>query len=389
MATFSASIKINAVSNLTKVAKRISKSTEKMRKGFKKLSAGLKKVSAAFAKFARRAALAFAGVTAAITALIVKTAAFGDNLDKTAQKTGVAVEQLQRLRLAARIGGGSTADMDKGIRFLSRSISEAADGMLEYQEAFESMGVSVVDSTGKLRKTEDVLFDIADFFSVVEDGAAKTTDAMAVFGRAGTNLIPMLNSGAKGIKEIGDKLLDLTTDEEADEAADFVDQLELMRTNIMALTRRALIPAIPILSSWFAVINDNLPTAQKWLAENVDIAAVLERIKDAAGKIDLNELFDVSLEKIRAVMEDLQFILAEIRSGIEFVKSVREAPSDIAEGVKFLTGGETAAGSLFKFDQPEPQKVELMIHAQAPVEVIKTSEKTDVFIFPELGVITP
>jgi hypothetical protein len=364
-----------------------------MRLGFAKLGKSLKKVGAGFSKFAKVASVAATAVSAAMLLMIKQTANFGDNLDKTSQKTGVLVEDLQRLRLAARIGGASSADMDKGIRFLSRSISEAADGMVEYQDAFESMGVSFVTNNGGLRDTKEVMLDIADFFSTVQDGAAKTTDAMAVFGRAGTNLIPMLNEGAAGIKEIGERLLSFTTDEQADEAAVFNDELEFMRSNIAALSRDALQPVLPLMTEWFQTINDGLPIMQKWIQDNVDLAGWLIKIKDIIKDVDFKELFDVSLDNVRAAVGE---ILTVIKAAADFIMWAKNVdPLGVKAFSAFLGSGSVKLDAISASinaapDPATPEELRIKLEVdQGRVMGISSNAPRGIEFTAELGLITP
>jgi hypothetical protein len=65
--------------------------------------------------------------------------------------------------------------------------------------ALAKLGISAVDSSNKMRPVDELMLDIADKFSKMPDGAQKTALAMELFGRAGANLIPMLNGGRDAI----------------------------------------------------------------------------------------------------------------------------------------------------------------------------------------------
>ena len=69
--------------------------------------------------------------------------------------------------------------------------------------------IAVTDSDGNLRSSQDVFLDVADKFSKMEDGAGKTALAIKLFGKAGADLIPLLNKGRDGITEITDKAASL------------------------------------------------------------------------------------------------------------------------------------------------------------------------------------
>jgi hypothetical protein len=61
------------------------------------------------------------------------------------------------------------------------------------------LGVSFVNTAGQTRPMYDVFLDIADAFVKMPDGVEKTNAAMTLFGRAGRDMIPVLNLGREGI----------------------------------------------------------------------------------------------------------------------------------------------------------------------------------------------
>jgi hypothetical protein len=341
MAKFTASIQINAVSNLSKVTKKIAKNTEKLRKSFSKLGKAVKKAGEQFAKFAKRAAFAVTGLVIAMGVLIKKTADYGDDLDKTSQKTGIAVENLQRLRLAAKLGGGSFRDLDTGMKVFARAIDEAGQGTAEYLELFQRLRVPVKDFNGRTRDQLDLLNDVADRFRDMTREQEKSAVAQQLFGRGGLNLIPMLNQGSDAIEEIGKRLHDVFTEEDAKRSAAFNDEIAVLSTNISILTKKALLPALPILQRYITMLDNSLPNIRAWVGEHVNFEAIFKKIEEILRNIDLKKVFDVSLTSVRSVLSDLRTILDDIMA-------IRDTVKSVSEGVRFAFGG--AAPDIYKYD---------------------------------------
>lgn len=155
---------------------------------------------------AKTAAMIGAAITAAygVVALGVKdTLKSMDEVNKASQKMGVPVEQLSALRLAADLSDVSMEGLSKGMGKLSKSMTEAAgQPMSGAANAFRALGVRATDSNGQLRPVIDVTKDIATKFEGMKDGAGKTAAAIAIFGKAGAELIPMLNAGGDGISKM-------------------------------------------------------------------------------------------------------------------------------------------------------------------------------------------
>ena len=112
------------------------------------------------------------------------------------------------------------------------SISKAASGGKDAQRAFGDIGVSIRDASGELRSADAVLLDVADRFSQYENGAEKAALAQELFGRSGTAMIPLLNSGAAGISELtaqAERFGLVVSQETATASEEFNDSLTVMQ----------------------------------------------------------------------------------------------------------------------------------------------------------------
>lgn len=174
--------------------------------------------------------LSATAAAAALAASVRSAADYGDQLDNMAQRTGVAVEELSRLQYAAKLSDTSTEALGKGIGNLSKLMVGAASGGAESGKLFERFNIELRNADGTMRSTTEVMYDLADVFAVMPDGPEKTTLAMEFFGKKlGTELIPLLNQGSAGLREMGDEAerLGLVLNaEQAKAAADFNDQLD-------------------------------------------------------------------------------------------------------------------------------------------------------------------
>jgi len=131
---------------------------------------------------------------------------------------GGSVEDVSALRAAFQLSGvdvdratTSMAKFEKGLVFTSTGKMGAT------ATALEDVGISALDATGKVRPMSELLPEVADKFKSMPDGAQKTALSMQLFGKSGTAMLPFLNKGAEGIKELEDKAksMGLTLDEAA------------------------------------------------------------------------------------------------------------------------------------------------------------------------------
>ena len=180
--------------------------TAQFEDGLKSAASQLSGFGATVAKGMAGAAAAAAAAGVAIGVAVQKTIDDMDKLSKTSQKLGIPVEQLSALAYAADLSDVSFEALSKSVGKLSKAMVEsAAKPTSEAANAFRSLGVSVTDSSGKLKSSEVVMGDIAEAFSGLKDGAGKTAVAMALFGKSGADLIPLLNGGRDGLKDMNEE----------------------------------------------------------------------------------------------------------------------------------------------------------------------------------------
>lgn len=135
--------------------------------------------------------------------LATSTANAGDQIERNARITGLGIDAYQKLQYAARMADVEMESLSTGMKFLSRNMVEASEGGNTAARYFSAMGISVKDATGQLKPLDIIMREIASKFSSWEDGPRKIALAMAIFGRSGQEMIPILNQGAAGLSAMG------------------------------------------------------------------------------------------------------------------------------------------------------------------------------------------
>ncbi|HUZ71531.1 MAG TPA: phage tail tape measure protein, partial [Stellaceae bacterium] len=128
----------------------------------------------------------------------------GAQLQHMAQETGLAVAQIGAFAYAAREMGVGTDAAGLALNRLERNMVLANSGeSLQARAAFQALGISATDAAGKIKPLAEILPELADRFAATADGPTKTAIAMSLFGRAGMQLIPILDQGAAGLAQLG------------------------------------------------------------------------------------------------------------------------------------------------------------------------------------------
>lgn len=196
-------------------------------------------------------AIATAG---AMTVLAKNTIDTADNLSKMSQKIGIATEDLSRLAYAAQLSDVDIGSLQNSLVFLSKNMSAASMGTGDALNAFNALGIAFKNTDGSLRGQAEVLADVADKFAIMRDGTEKTAIAMAIFGRAGAKMIPMLNQGRDGLREMGAELENfgaLVTGQFGRSAEQFNDNLTRLKTILDGFTMQTFAPLIEGLNASF------------------------------------------------------------------------------------------------------------------------------------------
>lgn len=223
-----------------------------------------------------------AGLAAIGAAGLVLTKALGtleaeEGLNKLSQKSGIAVESLSTLRYAADLSDVSMEELGKGLKKLSVNMLDTQAGTGDAKDAFKALGISVEDSRGKLKSSEDVMLEIARRFQGMEDGAGKTALAVKMFGRSGAELIPFLNQGADGIKRMQEEAekLGMKLDKETAEAAEhFNDNMKSLKAASTGAAQAMVNPLLPAL-------NEIAEALKRGAMEGGAFKGVLDALREA------------------------------------------------------------------------------------------------------------
>ena len=225
-----------------------------------------KKAESNLAVLKSGAAAVGVAIAAAATAAIAMTKANIDAADaagESAAAAGISVEQYTRLGYAMKFSVGGADALDGSMKFLNKSMYDAANGSKSAQAAFDSLGVSYTNADGSLRESTDVMLDVADKFSTMKDGAQKSAMAMDIFGKSGADMVPFLNQGSAGINELtaqADRLGVTLDGPTADAAGQFNDNIDMLKGAAKGFgneVMKGLLPSLNNLGNEMVATADN------------------------------------------------------------------------------------------------------------------------------------
>src|SRR6266702_3952021 len=153
-------------------------------------------------KIAVAGAAMVAGFATGTAALIESSVATIGSLSRMAKQAGTTADKFSVLAYAAKLNHTELGDLTGSMDRLAKASFQAQNGNHQLAGVFNRLGVSIADTKGHLRDTSDIFADVAVKFSQMGTGAGKAALAMAVFGRGGAQMIPLLNDYGAHQKEI-------------------------------------------------------------------------------------------------------------------------------------------------------------------------------------------
>ena len=194
--------------------------------------------------------------------IVKKSIDAGDELFNLQAQTGVTATALISIGNAAKLADVDVATLGKGLTKLNVNLVNAAEGNEDLARKFQALGVDVKDANGQVVPADKALKQIADRFADMPDGAQKAAAAVALFGKAGADLIPLLNEGAASMEKFTYKVgEDFAA--RSDQFNDTITELGIKTQGFGLELTDALLPA---LQSILEVFSDLFDTKQDWTA---------------------------------------------------------------------------------------------------------------------------
>lgn len=177
------------------------------------IPAGAQKALEGMKGMSNGAAIALTASAAAVTALIssikklhqmtLEAAHEADDLATKSMTSGVDTETLQQWQYASELIDVSVDTMTGSLTKLTKSMSSANDGNKATADAFAELGVSITDSSGNLRDTEDVFYDVVDALGQIPNETERDAMAMELLGKSAQELNPLILQGSDALKQLG------------------------------------------------------------------------------------------------------------------------------------------------------------------------------------------
>ena len=217
------------------------------------------------------AGMAGAGATilAPLTAAVFQFAGAGAAIDDMSQRTGASAEALSQLAYAAGQSGTDIETVEKSMRKLGKTVTEAKDGSKGASDALKAVGLSAADLS--TMTPDEQLRAVADALAGISDPGEKAARAMDLLGKSGADMLPLMNGGAKGISDLmseADALGLTLSGEQAASAAAFDDMWDKLKNTFGAVSMQIGAALAPAITDLMGRVVPVVAMVVQWIREN-------------------------------------------------------------------------------------------------------------------------
>jgi len=295
-------------------ARRIKKSTDSMGRSF----ASLNRVMGGFAG-SLSVGMVFSGIK--------QVAKDIDLIGKASQKLGISTEALSKLGYAAKIAAVPFNQLETGIQRMVRRLSEVAKtGKGAAKSALARLNL---DAKELIQLSPELqLSRILDQLHKLDNQAEKIELAQKIFDSEGVNLIRLHTEAIKTYGQELEKVGGVITQQQANEAAFFNDNMTKMEARWDAFTRNQLGTAATRINTLFELFGAESTTAgiDKINNEIVELQYNIDKLEslkaDDGFTAWLGRLNDSDGTKLQAQIEQLTEKMENLKHKAEEMKNV-------------------------------------------------------------------
>lgn len=236
----------------------IAKTDKEAEKLSTKFSNGIKTVG----KWGTAIAAAATVAGGALLGVANNSASAMDEIDKMSAKIGISKQGYQEWAYVMGQNGMEIEKMQVGMKTLVSQMDGVASGNKNATEMFNKLGLSVYDATGKLKDQETMMNETMFALADMENGTEKARLATELFGKSGVEMMPMLNGGSEGMRELTARAHELglvVSDEAVTSGVVFGDTMDDVKASLGMVGTRIGNEIIPIFQKMAEWVITNVP----------------------------------------------------------------------------------------------------------------------------------
>lgn len=223
------------------------------------------------AKAAGAAAIAVGAAFVGMGAAAVNSA---DELQRQADVTGLTAERLQELQYAGNNLGVELETITGAQAKLTKAMFAAKEGTGAQADAFNTLGISIVDSNGQMRDAKDIMTEAFTALNGVGNETERDALAMQLFGKSAMELNPLIKAGGDELNRLSGEARNngAVMSNEAVAGLDaFGDTIDNIKNSILGTFGEKFAQMLPRVQE----LIDKLTALPQWIDENSTLLTLM------------------------------------------------------------------------------------------------------------------
>lgn len=278
-----------------------------------------------------KVSLILGGASGGFLALARSTANAGDAAAKASKRAGTSARTWQEYAYAASLSDASNEQLQKSFIKIQDAAVKAFKGDKSARSALKDLGIAFKNTKGEVRNADNLFMDLAAKVQKLNAAGEEAKAANLVsklLGEDGVKLLPMLGSGADGLREMRREAHALglvLSGEDAKASEDFNDEITRMTSGLKGIgftIGRELIP-------FFTEIAKKVTA---WTKTN----------REAIGS-GFAEFMQKLRDRLPQIIAGIGAVVAAAQGFIQVADSMAQSVGgweNVLKGIAFLLGGK-------------------------------------------------
>jgi hypothetical protein len=244
--------------------------------------------------------------------------------------------------MAAKLSG--VDDITAALQKVAIAVGQASSGSVEQAKAFESIGLSVDELMAM--NPEEQFRAIQQAIAALPTPAERAAAAVAIFGRSGVELLPLMNQNLAEVEERMRRLGAIVGEDQVEAIGGMNDALDMVRATFDGIIGTVVGNLAPVVES---LANDFLAFVEEWNNIGGQNGTIADTISNAL--LDVADYFAGIFDNAVASFDGFGATMQEIGSVFEFVGNVFTAVAETLRAAfnLFQIAGNLLAMGLGKF----------------------------------------
>lgn len=240
-----------------------------------------------------------------------------DAMNDLAERTGMAVESLQALQMAAKLSG--MEDVAPVVQKLAVSIGQAAES--GKTDAFTKLGLSFAEL--QAMSPDEQFRAVQAALAGLQSPAERAAAAVAIFGKSGVELLPLMNKDLAAIEERMKRLGAIVGADQVEAIGSMNDALDMVMQTLNGIAGNVMGNLAPVVES---LANEFLTFVEEWNNIGGDTGSIADTISNAL--LDIAEYFAGVFDNAVASFDGFGVTLTDVGKVFQFVGNVFTAVAE-------------------------------------------------------------